>query len=263
MPMRTEPDTVAFPTPPAVASAASAASAARATVAVRVTAGFAASMAVWGLAFAALAQLVQHRPGGVASVRSSVLVPTLQGSPARVGCTWAVALAAAMVVHEFGHAAAARRVGATDISVELRAAFGRTCYVLDDPWSWRRVVVVAAGALAPAMFTPLALVPSWRPVAIVGGALALINLVPVPVSDGGHLVAIAVIRILGDEARAEAVATAVDLTFLGVAFVAALALRSAWLFALAGPLLVVALVVVLTRMRASRTQWSLGGDLNP
>jgi Zn-dependent protease len=241
------PDTAALPTPPAPTPAA------MAPVAVRVTAGFAASMAAWGLAFATLAQVVQHRPGGLASIRSSVLVPTLQGSPARVGCTWAVALAAAMVVHEFGHAAAARRVGARNISVELRAAFGRTSYVLDDPWSWRRVVVVAAGALAPAMFAPLAFVPSWRPVAIVGVALALVNLVPVPVSDGGHLVAIAVTRILGDDARAERVATVVDLTLLGLAFVASLALRSVWLFAVAAPLLVVALVVVLTRVRAS--QW--------
>ncbi|GEM_PF-4677044 len=169
------------------------------------TAGFPLTVAGWGAAFGALSVAANGRGGRPAAGGSGweLVVRTLGGPAWEVAVAWALALVVALVLHEAGHAVAARWAGSPRVEVTLAGLHGRTAYELADPWSARRAVVVASGALAPLLLMPLVAVPRLQPCAVVGGLLTALNVLPVPTSDGGHLVTLAVHRLGPPSAHTE------------------------------------------------------------
>ena len=108
---------------------------------------------------------------------------------------FAVAVAAgvvvAVVVHEAGHAVAARAVGAT--TVRTRVIWPRIRVEADvAPDRWRRVAFLAAGPLANVAVAAIACGAGGAGVVVglVNGACAVVNLVPHGDSDGARLLAL-------------------------------------------------------------------------
>ncbi|HZU80567.1 MAG TPA: hypothetical protein VE991_11675, partial [Acidimicrobiales bacterium] len=185
-----------------VEAPAPAAEVAQAPIRWRVTGAFFTTISVWGAAMGLLSAATAHRPFSASPAVAALAQKALAGPPLLAAAVWALALALALTVHEAGHALMARRVGSPEVEVVLGGLHGRTAYSLDDPWSLRRVLVVLSGALAPAILLPFAWAPHLMPVAVVGALLVGINLIPMPMSDGGHLLAVAIHRLVPEESTA-------------------------------------------------------------
>ena len=202
--------------------------------------------------------------GTIAAYRTSHVAPwpagpighlldaSMAGPPWLVGLSWALAIAAVVVAHEAGHALTARWVGGRDVRVHLAGLHGRTSYTLDDPWSGRRALVIAAGALAPGIFVPLVLVPHAQAFAVVGSVLLLTNVLPVPVSDGGHLIALLLHRTSASGIRGQRRAGLVELAGLEVLMLGGLMWGYAWLAGLLVPVMALAIAVEIRQRRAGQ-----------
>lgn len=185
----------------------------------RVTGSFVVTVGAWGMGMGSLSALVADRRLSASPAAAHVVSSALGGPPAVVGAIWALGLVVALFLHEVGHAVAARQVGSPEVAVVFHGLHGRTSYSLDDPWSGRRALVVAAGALAPVLLVPMAWVSHLLPLAIVGGLLVSLNLLPIPVSDGGHLLAVAMHRLLPTEATAATVTEVACVGILATGFI--------------------------------------------
>lgn len=216
-------------------------------VGLRATPEFAMTLAAWGTGIGILDAALRARPGGVGELGSGFVASSLVGPLWVVGLLWASALVVALFVHEAGHAVAASRLGALEVKVVLAGLHGRTSYEIDDPWSRQRALIVAAGALAPTMLVPLALVRGGAVFALVGTMLVAVNLLPAPMSDGGHLLAVATHRLVRDPERADALALWLGLSVLGLALVVAVVCQLGWLFVLSAPVFVLGFGVVVAR----------------
>lgn len=162
-----------------------------------------------------------------------------------VGLSWAAAILVVVVAHEAGHAFTATRVGGRDVRVDLAGMHGRTSYSLDDPWSGRRALVIAAGALAPSVFVPLLLVHHAQAFGVVGSVLLLTNVLPLPISDGGHLLALLLHRATSGGARTQRRAGLVELLVLEVLMLGAISWGFGWLAGLLAPVVAMAIAIEL------------------
>ena len=214
---------------------------------------FLATVALGGITMGAIASCrVPHAAPWPAGLIGHVLDASMTGPAWLVGLVWALAIAAVVVAHEAGHALSARCVGGSDVCVHLAGLHGRTSYTLDDPWSGRRALVIAAGALAPGVFVPLVLVSHLGAFAVVGSVLLLANVVPVPVSDGGHLVALLVHRTSAGGARGQRRLALVEMVGLGVVMLMAVTWGFGWLAWLLAPMMMLAVGVEIRQRMASR-----------
>ena len=182
-----------------------------------------------------------------AGLLGHVLDASMAGPAWLVGLSWALTIAVVMAAHEAGHAYTARWIGGSDVSVHLAGLHGRTSYSLDDPWSARRAMVIAAGMLAPGVFVPLAFVSHLEAFGVVGSVLLLANVVPVPVSDGGHLVALLVHRTSAGGARGQRQVALVELAVLGALILGAGMGGYWWLAGLLAPVMALAIVIEIRR----------------
>lgn len=127
-----------------------------------------------------------------------VLFALGQGSgPVEALVAFVVGGVVAILVHELGHAVAARAAGASDVQIELVPLGGLTTYAPVPPSRLRRIGIAVAGPLTGvAIGVPLLLwrfaVPGWTTTAAVLDALvwvtlgwAVLNLLPVRPFDGG------------------------------------------------------------------------------
>lgn len=188
-----------------------------------------------------------HAAPWPAGMIGHVLDASMTGPAWLVGLVWALAVAAVVVTHEAGHALTASRVGGSDVSVHLAGLHGRTSYTLDDPWSGRRAMVIATGMLTPGIFVPLVLVSHLEAFGVVGSVLLLANIVPVPVSDGGHLVALLVHRMGAGGAQGQRHLALVELAVLGALILSAGMGGYWWLAGLLAPVMALAIVIEIRR----------------
>jgi Zn-dependent protease len=108
---------------------------------------------------------------------------------------WIALIFASVLVHELGHALAARRFGAR-ASIRLYGLGGLTTHST-LPQKRQRLLVALAGSAAgflPALLAlalqrllPPAAAPVLQPIFLVNFAWGVINLLPVPPLDGGHV----------------------------------------------------------------------------
>lgn len=209
---------------------------------------FPATVALGGAIMGSIAAYrTPHAAPWPAGLIGHVLDASMAGPAWLVGLVWALAVAAVVVTHEAGHAFTARRVGGYGVSVHLAGLHGRTNYSLDNPWSGRRALVIAAGMLAPGIFVPLVLVSHLKAFGVVGSVLLLANVVPVPVSDGGHLVALLVHRTSAGGARGQRYLALVELAVLGALTLGAGMGGYWWLAGLLAPGMALAIVIEIRR----------------
>jgi hypothetical protein len=214
---------------------------------------FLGTVALGGVVMGAIASCrVPHAAPWPAGLIGHVLDASMTGPAWLVGLVWALAIAVVVVAHEAGHALTARCVGGSDVCVHLAGLHGRTSYTLDDPWSGRRALVIAAGALGPGVFVPLVLVSHLEAVGVVGSVLLLANVVPVPVSDGGHLVALLVHRTSAGGARGQRYLALLELAMLGALILSAGMGGYWWLAGLLAPVMALAIAIEIRQRMVSR-----------
>ncbi|RZS91458.1 Zn-dependent protease [Motilibacter rhizosphaerae] len=157
-----------------------------------------------------------------------VLVALAQGRPVEAQVAFVVGGVLAILVHELGHALAARAAGARDIRIELVALGGVTSYEGAPRSRLARIGIAVAGpATGVALGLPLLAVQ--RSSAVTGSTVdvldalvfvtlgwAVLNLLPVRPFDGGHVLESV---LPGDEGRRARLAGAVSVV-LALAVVA-------------------------------------------
>ncbi|MDD9970913.1 MAG: M50 family metallopeptidase [Myxococcales bacterium] len=161
--------------------------------------------------------------------------------------SWVVVVTMSILVHELGHALAARRFGAEAPTIELYSLGGVTMYETDSPMRYgQRAAVSAAGplagfALGGATFATLALglLPDggfWR--TVVGQLMwvnfgwGALNLLPMLPLDGGHIAEAALDSLTHGRGRRPAQVVSM---VVGVAAVAlAVHVRLTWAALIAG-----------------------------
>ncbi|RKS80108.1 Zn-dependent protease [Motilibacter peucedani] len=201
-------------------------------------------------------------------LRVSPLLPVVllalgQGGGSTAGLVaFVVGGVVAILVHELGHAFAARAAGAREIEIALVALGGVTTYVSPPQSRWSRIGIAVAGPLTgvaigvPLLAVRLAGDFSYDTARVLESLVfvtlgwAVLNLLPVRPFDGGHVLESA---LPGSEPTRVRLASAISVVF-ALAVAAWAYQRSTWT---AGMFLVVAVINLLTllpeRRRGSAT----------
>ncbi len=169
-----------------------------------------------------------------------VLFLALQAGDLVLGVQWAALLFAAVLIHEFGHVAAARRAGLVAPEIWL-TPLGGTAYLVGGYSSWKAEAVVAAAGPATSLtlfavaagasyaayggLAPWTLLGSF---ATINGVLVLFNSIPAYPLDGGVVLRVFLASRWGSLPANRAVAVLGQVLAVGFVVAGVFQLRSMW-----------------------------------